>query len=65
MNNEPVITIASITAGVAAIIACLVAFGVDLSNDQTVAILAVVGVVGPLIAAFLARGKVTPVGKGY
>lgn len=61
MKNEPVITVASITALVAALIALLIAFGVNLSDQQQAAIMGVVAVVGPLVAAFIARRKVTPV----
>lgn len=61
MKNEPAITIASLTAAVAAVIGLLVAFGVSLSDDQQKAILSVVAVVGPLVAGYFTRGKVTPV----
>lgn len=62
-TSEPVITVATITAAVSAIIALLVAFGLDLSDDQRNAILGVVAVVAPIIAGALARGYVTPVPK--
>lgn len=64
MNREPVVTVASITAAVAALIGLLIAFGVDLSDDQQKAILAVVAVAGPLVAGIVSRSKVTPVSKG-
>lgn len=60
MKSEPVITVASITALVAAILALLAAFGLNLSPDQKTAILGVVAVVAPLVAAAFSRGKVTP-----
>lgn len=63
MKNEPAITVASITAVVAAIIGALVAFGVNLSDDQQKAILALVAVVGPVVAGLVTRRKVTPVGQ--
>ena len=62
-TSEPVITVATITAAVSAIIALLVAFGLDLSDDQRNAILGVVAVAAPIIAGALARGYVTPVSK--
>lgn len=61
MKNEPAVTVASITAVVAALIGALVAFGVDLSDDQQKAILALVAVAGPVIAGLVTRSKVTPV----
>lgn len=63
MTKEPAITIGSISAGVAAVIALLIAFGVPLTDDQQVAILGVVAAVGPLVAAFLTRRFVSPVQK--
>lgn len=61
MSNEPAITIASVTALVAALISLLVAFGVDISTDQKAAILSVVTVGAPIVAGLLIRRKVTPV----
>lgn len=63
MKNEPAITIASITAAVAAVIGLLTAFGVSLSDDQQKAILGVVAVIGPIVAGYFTRGKVTPVDR--
>lgn len=60
MKNEPAITVASITAAVSAAIALLTAFGLNLSTEQTAAILGVVAVVGPLVAGYFTRAKVTP-----
>lgn len=57
--TEPVLTTAGITAAVAAVIALLVAFGVELSEVQTTAILGVVAVIAPLVV-ILARQWVTP-----
>lgn len=62
MNREPVLTAATIAALVTAVVALLKAFGVPLTNDQAVAITGVVGVVAPLVAAFVARRRVTPSG---
>lgn len=61
MNREPAAIIGSITAAASAIIALVVAFGLDLSDEQTAAILGVVAVVAPIVAGFVTRGKVTPV----
>ena len=61
-STEPVFTVASITAGVTAIIALGVAFGLDLSQQQQTAILGVVAVVAPLITIY-ARNFVVPVEK--
>ena len=63
MSNEPVLTAASISAVVSAVLALLVAFGLDLSETQTAAILGVVGAVVPLVTAVVARAKVTPTSK--
>lgn len=61
MTREPLVTVASITAAVAAVIALVVAFGVHLTGDQQTAILGVVGVVAPAVVAIVTRPKVTPV----
>lgn len=60
VRNEPLVTRASITALVSAVIGVLVVFGVPLNEEQQVAILALVGVLAPLVVAALARAKVTP-----
>ncbi|MEV6693357.1 hypothetical protein AB0M35_17995 [Micromonospora sp. NPDC051196] len=54
-STEPVMSAAAITAAVTAMIALLVAFGLELSADQQAAILGVVAVVGPLVAGWWAR----------
>ena len=63
----PVITAATITAGVGALITLLVAFGVPITVDQESAILGLVAVLGPIIVAvvgarttveYTARGEV-------
>lgn len=61
MNREPLVTIATITAAVVAVIALLVAYGVDITEAQQNGILGVVAVVAPFVVAFLTRPKVTPV----
>lgn len=54
-RTEPVLTTASITAAVSAVIALLVAFGVDLTEAQTTAILGVVAVAAPLVTILARR----------
>lgn len=61
MNTEPAITIGSVLTLVGAAIALLVAFGVDITDDQQKAILAFVAAAGPLATGLLIRGKVSPV----
>ena len=57
-STEPLFTVGSITAAVTAVLALLVAFGLDLSGDQKQAILGVVAVAAPIIVAAVARRKV-------
>ena len=59
-EREPAVVIGTVTAAVAAVLALLIAFGVDLTQDQQVAILGVIAGVGPLVSAVLTRRKVTP-----
>lgn len=59
-QREPAVVIGTVTAAVASVLALLVAFGVELTQDQQVAVLGVVAGVGPLVAAVLTRRKVTP-----
>lgn len=54
-RTEPVLTTASITSAVSAVIALLVAFGVDLTEAQTTAILGVVAVAAPLVTILARR----------
>lgn len=61
MNREPALTVGTVTAAVTAVLALLVAFGLDLTDDQRNAILGVVAVLAPLVATVVTRGKVTPV----
>lgn len=61
MKREPVLTAATLTAAVAAVIGLLVSFGLDVTQGQTEAILTAVGVVFPIVAGLLARSSVTPV----
>ena len=58
MSSEPARIVGIVTAIVAAVIGTLVAFGVDLSDEQQKAILTLVAAVAPVIAAFVIREKV-------
>lgn len=58
MTTEPSVIVGSITAAATAIIALLVAFGADLSQEQQAALLGVVAVAAPIIASIVIRGKV-------
>jgi hypothetical protein len=61
MKREPVLTVASITSLVAAVLSLLVAFGLQLNGDQQTAILGVAAIVAPIIVALFSRPRVTPV----
>lgn len=61
-NTEPAITIGGVSAGIAAIIALLVAFGIPITEDQQIAILGVVAAVGPIVTAIITRRFVVPTG---
>lgn len=61
MNREPVVTVSSIVAVVAAALAVGTAFGLHLSKEQTAAIMGAVTVLAPLVAGFIGRQFVTPV----
>lgn len=63
MKNEPLVTLASITAGATALLALLVAFGIPITQEQQVAILGVVAVVAPFVVAVFGRNQVTPNGN--
>ena len=58
MKTEPAGMVATITGAVTAVIALLVAYGFDISNEQQVAILGVVAVIAPVIAGIVTRTKV-------
>ena len=60
MKNEPLVTRATVTSAVTAVLALLVAFGVDLSNEQRAAVLGIAAVAAPLIVAAVTRHRVTP-----
>jgi hypothetical protein len=55
VHKEPAVIVNSITAIVAAIVAALVAFGLDLTEEQQGAILLLVAALAPVIAGFISR----------
>lgn len=59
MKKEPLVTVASITAAAAAVIALVASFGVGLTDAQTTAIMDVVAVAAPFVVAAVARGHVS------
>lgn len=61
MTREPLLSAAGITAAASAVIGLLTVFGLNLSTEQTTAILAVVAVLAPIVVGLASRGKVTPV----
>jgi hypothetical protein len=56
--SEPLVTPATVVASCSALVAMLVAFGLPLSDNQTVAILGFVTVAAPLLVAAWARRRV-------
>lgn len=58
MRTEPSVIVGTITGAAAAVIAVLVAFGVPITDDQRTALLGLVAVLAPVIAAVIIRGKV-------
>ena len=60
MKKEPAITIGTISAAVAAVLALLVAFGIPVTDDQQTAILGVVAALGPIVTGLIVRRKVSP-----
>lgn len=61
MDTEPVLTTATVTAAIGAVLALLTQFGVDLTESQTAAILGLFATLAPLVAGLIARRRVTPV----
>ena len=58
MNTEPAQIIGWLTGAATAIIALLVAFGLNLDQTQQAAILGVVAVLAPIIAGLIIRTRV-------
>jgi hypothetical protein len=63
MNQEPVWTIAGITSVAVALLSLIAAFGIPITEEQEVAVIGFVGTVAPLVLAYFARKRVTPVEK--
>lgn len=61
MQNEPLVTVATITAFVAAVLGLFVEFGLALTDGQQSAIQGLVAVAAPVVVALVVRPKVTPV----
>lgn len=57
-STNPALTVGVIGAAVGAVLTLLIAFGVDLTEDQTTAILGVVSTVGPILLAVITREQV-------
>lgn len=55
--KEPLLTVGTITAIVTTGLACLVAFGIHMSDDRQSAILGIVAVLAPLVVAAVGRAK--------
>lgn len=60
LSREPAAVTATITALVAALITLVVAFGLDLTKEQEVAIIGITAVLAPIIAGLITRTKVSP-----
>lgn len=60
MDKEPARLIGAIVAFVTALLGLLVTFGVDITKEQTGAILTVAGAGGAVLQAVWTRRKVTP-----
>lgn len=58
MKEEAAISVGSITAAVTAVLALLVAYGFDISQEQQTALLGVVAVLAPVIVGIVTRSKV-------
>ena len=62
-TREPALTVGAVVALVGAVLTLLIAFGVDLTEEQQNAILRVVAIAAPLVAAVVTRRFVTPAEK--
>lgn len=58
MKSEAAITVGTVTAAVTAVIALLVAYGVDMTQDQQTAIMGLVAVLAPFFVGILTRPHV-------
>lgn len=59
-ETQPVITSATITSLVTALLVLLVSFGLPITEDQRNAIISVVAIVAPLAVIWWAQRKTTP-----
>ncbi|MDQ3540359.1 MAG: hypothetical protein M3440_06690 [Chloroflexota bacterium] len=55
MNREPLLSVGSIVAIIAAVLVFLKSFGVDITDSQQEAVRNLVAVLAPIILAFIAR----------
>lgn len=58
MNKEPAFILGAVGTAAASVMALLIAFGLDLNQDQQLAILRVIAGVGPLVLGLVIRLKV-------
>lgn len=56
--EEPALTVGAITAFASAVLSALVIFGLDISDAKVQAVLAIVTIAAPLVAAWFTRKKV-------
>lgn len=59
-KDEPLVTVATITAAVSALLTLLVVFGVPLTDAQQDALLVCAAVVAPVVVGLVARRLVSP-----
>lgn len=59
-SAEPALTVGTVSALVSALLALLVAFGIDIPEDVQTGILAVIATAAPIVAGIIARRYVTP-----
>ena len=57
-RSEPLLTVAGITAAIAATISLAVAFGFDMTPEQKESILVLTAIVSPILVGLFARSKV-------
>jgi hypothetical protein len=60
MKNEPIISTAFFGAVATGVIALLTAFGLELTADQTAALLGISALIAQVVVALVARRKATP-----
>lgn len=58
MDKNPAVILGAITTLVVAVLAALVAFGMDISDAKQSAILAILAAVAPIVLGIVTRGKV-------